>query len=213
MTHAEGGAERDQAPFSPEAVKAWRQARRRELLAARMALAPDEHTGRSAEVVSRVLTAFADHRLPALRGRTVGGYVPFRGEIDVWPLLHEVLRRGADVALPVVVGAARPLRFRRWRPGDPMEAGVYGIPYPARGDWVEPDLLLVALLGFDAAYYRLGYGGGFYDQTLQAATGRPFTVGIGLELGRLLTIHPRPHDVALDYIATETGLFGRPAST
>ncbi len=139
----------------------------------------------------------------------VGGYFPFRGEIDVLPLLAEVQRRGAEIALPVVMGRAQPLAFRRWVPGDPLVAGVYGIPYPAREDRVEPDLLLVSLLGFDPACYRLGYGGGFYDRTLRAATTKPFTVGLGLEQGCLPTIHPQPYDVALDCTVTESRLFGR----
>ncbi len=193
---------------APEAVHAWRRARRRELLEARTALAPHEHARRSAEVVSRVLTAFDQGSLPGLGEKTVGGYFPFRGEINILPLLAELPRRGAAVALPLVTGPAQPLAFRRWRPGDPLKHGVYGIPYPAQEDRVEPDLLLVALLGFDPACYRLGYGGGFYDCTLAAAARRPFTVGIGLEMGRLGTIHPQPHDVALDCIVTESGLFG-----
>lgn len=186
-----------------EAVHLWRQARRRELLRARAALTPEERARKSKQAEGRALAAFDDGRLPALAGRVVGGYFPFRGEADVLPLLDEVLRRGGEVALPVVVGQARPLEFRRWRPGDPMNLGVYDIPYPAREDRVEPDLLIVALLGFDAACYRLGYGGGYYDRTLAAVVQRPCTVGIGFELGRLPTIHPQLFDVQLDCIVTE----------
>jgi 5-formyltetrahydrofolate cyclo-ligase len=65
--------------------------------------------------------------------------------------------------------------------------------------------LLVPLVGFDSAGYRLGYGGGYYDRTLAAPEKRPRLIGVGFELGRLPTIHPQPHDIPLDVIITEVG--------
>lgn len=184
-------------------LKAWRQAKRRELLGLRAALTPEERAQKSELVRNRVVDGWDRGELPSPEGRIVGAYWPFRGEVDVLPLLDEVRRRGGEIALPVVVGRARPLEFRRWQPGDPMHHGVFDIPYPVRENRAEPDLLLVALLGFDHACYRLGYGGGYYDRTLAAAARKPFTVGLGFELGRLDTIHPQPYDVALDCVVTE----------
>ena len=84
-----------------------------------------------------------------------------------------------------------------------MAPGVWGIPAPAEGEWVLPEVLLVPLLGFDGAGYRLGYGGGYYDRTLAAMRTKPLAIGIGYELLRLGTIHPRPHDVPMDLIVTK----------
>jgi 5-formyltetrahydrofolate cyclo-ligase len=64
----------------------------------------------------------------------------------------------------------------------------------------------VPLLGFDAAGYRLGQGGGYYDRTLANLPQRPLTIGIGYEFGRLETIHPQPHDIPMDAIVTERGV-------
>ena len=59
--------------------------------------------------------------------------------------------------------------FRAWRPGDPLEAGVFGTLHPSpRREVVEPDALIVPLLACDEEGWRLGYGGGFYDRTLEA---------------------------------------------
>ena len=69
-----------------------------------------------------------------------------------------------------------------------------------------PTILIVPLLGFDDAGFRLGYGGGYYDRTLAAMQPRPFTVGVGYELGRLPTIYPQPHDIPMDVIVTEAGM-------
>ena len=45
---------------------------------------------------------------------------------------------------------------------------------------VEPDILLVPLVAFDAAGHRLGYGSGFYDRTLAALRARRDLLAIGL---------------------------------
>jgi 5-formyltetrahydrofolate cyclo-ligase len=76
---------------------------------------------------------------------------------------------------------------------------------PAEGPPVQPDTLLVPLVGFDARGYRLGHGGGYYDRTLAAMPRRPLAVGIGFESLRLPTIHPQPHDIPMDMIVTERG--------
>ena len=133
----------------------------------------------------------------------IGFYWPFKGEYDPRALARSLRDRGARLCLPVVVERARPLAFREWWPGMRMAPGVWDIPVPDEGDWVLPEVLLVPLLGFDGAGYRLGYGGGYYDRTLAAMPAKPLAIGIGYELLRLETIHPRPHDVPMDLSATE----------
>jgi 5-formyltetrahydrofolate cyclo-ligase len=71
---------------------------------------------------------------------------------------------------------------------------------------VRPTALLVPLVGFDRRGYRLGYGGGYYDRTLAAMGPKPFTIGIGYEIGCLETIHPQPHDIPMHAIVTGAGL-------
>ena len=87
-----------------------------------------------------------------------------------------------------------------------LDRGVWNIPIPSERALVEPTVLLVPLLGFDAAGYRLGYGGGYYDRTLAASAPRPFTIGVGHEFGRLQSIYPQSHDIPLDVIVTECGV-------
>jgi 5-formyltetrahydrofolate cyclo-ligase len=98
-------------------------------------------------------------------------YWPFKSEIDLNDLVQEFLTHGAAAALPVVVQKQQPLEFWRWRPHMRLARGLWNIPVPTERDVVEPTALLVPLLGFDAAGYRLGYGGGYYDRTL--ATMKP----------------------------------------
>jgi 5-formyltetrahydrofolate cyclo-ligase len=136
-------------------------------------------------------------------GAALGFYWPFKGEFDPRPLARTLHRWGVRLALPVVIARAQPLIFREWSPGAPMTPGVWNLPVPTQGEPVSPTVLLTPLVGFDGCGYRLGYGGGYYDRTLAAATPRPMAIGVGFEASRLETIHPQPHDIPMDMIVTE----------
>ncbi len=186
-----------------ETLAAWRKVQRTELLAARAALSPEQHGERNS-AIHRQLARL----LPAMP-QAVGFYWPFRGEVNILPVMERHVAAGGKAALPFIVGRGQPLRFREWSPVCAMREGAYGIAYPAEGSYMQPILLLIPLLGFDANGYRLGYGGGYYDRTLAAVEPKPRTMGIGLELGRLTTIHPQPFDVPMDCIVTEAGVWQR----
>lgn len=156
--------------------------------------------------------AVADHapdiaRL-ARRG-TVSCFSTFGDELDTAPLIAALDRLGCRLALPVVVAPGRPLEFRRWKPGDPTEAGAYGIRQPLSSAPVEePRVFLVPLLAFDRRGYRVGYGGGFYDRTLAAARAdrRIATIGLCHAIQEVARVPVGRYDQPLDYALTERGL-------
>ena len=135
---------------------------------------------------------------------TLGIYWPIRGEIDVRDLALSHLRRGGRVALPVVVQRGAPVEFWSWTESTPMRRGVWNIPVPAERVVLQPDLLLVPVVGFDAVHYRLGYGGGYYDRTLAAYASRPCCIGLGYESAHLASIFPQPHDIPMHRIVTQS---------
>ena len=184
-------------------LRAWRKARRAELIAMRLDLPIEAH-----RAFCDTIEASLVERFPRLEDRLVGAYVPFRREFNCTPLLVRLTEAGGRVALPVVLGFGQPLEFRLWKPGDRMERGVYDIPFPAEGEAVQPETVISPLVGFDAAGYRLGYGAGFYDRTLASFPTKPLTIGVGFELCRMPTIQPQPYDVPMDLIITEAGVFG-----
>lgn len=131
-------------------------------------------------------------------------YWPIQGEIALFPSMQRALDRGATVALPIVVAQDTPLVFREWTLATAMESGMWNIPIPsASSREVDPHALLVPLVGYDDAGYRLGNGGGFYDRTLAVRAPRPLAIGIGFTSLRMPTIRPHEHDMPMDFVVTE----------
>ena len=139
------------------------------------------------------------------KGRVLAGYMPMRTEID--PLPAMAAHQG-PVCVPVIPGPDMPLRFREWTPGCAMEAGAFGALIPAEGAWLEPEVLIVPLLSFDRRGFRLGYGGGFYDRTLERLRSRSATLALGFAFAaqEVAEVPIEPTDQPLDAVLTETGL-------
>jgi len=187
-------------------LSAWRKSERDRLIAARMAM-PDEARKAASAEIARLLT----QRFPPEGFASFAGYWPFRREFDCLPYLRRVVDGGGDAALPVVVQPRSPLEFRSWSPETRMEKGVWGILHPAEGPPRRPAAYLAPLVGFDPEGYRLGYGAGYYDRTLAAREDRPLVIGVGFAFQRMASIRPQPHDIPMDWIVTEAGLWETPA--
>lgn len=138
----------------------------------------------------------------------VSGFHPYGSEIDCTGLLRRLAGEGWTTCLPVVTGPAEPLIFRVWVKDDPLEAGAWNIPVPDEtAVEVKPDVLLVPLLAFDDAGFRLGYGGGFYDRTIELARAERDIVAIGVAFSgqEVKQVPHSDHDEPLDWMLTEAG--------
>ena len=152
--------------------------------------------GQAAEILADVLIAH--------QGKALAGYMPMRTEID--PLPARSAHQGL-VGVPVIMAAATPLKFREWGPGVAMVAGEFGALIPAEGAWVTPQVVIVPLLAFDSRGFRLGYGGGFYDRTLQGlrAKGPVLAIGFAFAAQEVDAVPTDDFDQRLDLIVTEAG--------
>lgn len=177
----------------------WRKQQRTQLLTARSALTPVQR----AEIAQGCLVKIKD-LLAQYPPGSLGIYWPIKGELDLRPLAETLLADGWTLSVPVINNQTQQLDFAHWHPAMAMKKGTWNIPVPINPYFVKPQRLLVPLLGFDQANYRLGYGGGYYDRTLAAWTDQPQTIGVGMEIGRLKSIFPEQHDIAMDVIITET---------
>jgi 5-formyltetrahydrofolate cyclo-ligase len=165
----------------------------------------------SQQAVVRAADAVAAHGLAFLQPKpaaVVSGFASLPDEFRLWPLMRALSAQGYRLALPVMQGKGNPLIFRAWAPGDVMDSGVWGIAEPkADKAMLEPDILLVPLLAFDAEGRRLGYGGGFYDRTLHGLRARKpvVAVGIAFDEQRVDAVPHLDYDERLDWVLTPSG--------
>ncbi|MEJ2028616.1 MAG: 5-formyltetrahydrofolate cyclo-ligase [Maritimibacter sp.] len=142
--------------------------------------------------------------LAPYQGKAIAGYMPIRTEISPLPVMAELAAQG-PVGVPVILGAGQPLVFHRWTPDCSMIEGAFGAMVPEDGIEVVPDVLIVPLVAFDRAGNRLGYGGGFYDRTLEKLRALRPTIAIGYAYGaqEAGSLPLEPTDQPLDAIVTE----------
>ena len=139
-------------------------------------------------------------------GCRFAAFLPIRREPDCLPLLHALVAAGLDTALPVTPKRGLPLRFHRWRPGEPLVSRAWGLSEPALdAAEIDPDVLFVPLAAFDRRGHRLGYGAGFYDNALAVLRARKpvLAIGVAFALQEVEAVPAEPHDERLDMIVTE----------
>jgi len=140
-------------------------------------------------------------------GTVVAGYSPIRSEIDPTPLMRKLAMRSVRLTLPAITAGDQPLKFRAWSPDDRLQRGRLGILEPSPdAKEVIPDILLVPLAAFDRSGHRIGYGAGHYDRTLeQLRKLKAITaIGVAFAVQEVEAVPALLHDVALDYVLTET---------
>lgn len=173
------------------------KAQARKAAFARRKQAFEADTGAGAGLLSSLL---AGHR-----GVPLSGYMPIRTEIDPLPAMAEAAAHGV-VGVPVIQGAGQPLLFSQWTPGCALKEGPFGASIPETDAFFDPEILIVPLVAFTAGGARLGYGGGFYDRTLQQLRARRATLAIGFayDAQEFDNIPFDPNDQPLDLIVTDT---------
>jgi 5-formyltetrahydrofolate cyclo-ligase len=189
---------------SPTSTSAAKATLRAAALAKRDALSGAQRVAAAQAIAARGLP------VAITSGMVVSGYSPIRSELDPIPLMRALAAQGARPALPVILARDRPLNFRAWSSGDRLARGLFGIlePLPEATELV-PDILLVPLAAFDRLGHRIGYGAGHYDRSLAVLRAARNIVAIGMAFAaqEIEAVPVQPHDVALDYVLTETQSF------
>jgi len=150
--------------------------------------------------------AVLSEALAPWRGQALSGYVPVGTEVDPLPVMG---RWDSPVCVPVIRGVGLPLEFHLWTPGCEMIEGPFGVPVPVASKLVRPRVLVVPLVAFDSHGRRLGYGGGFYDRTLERLRGSSpiWAVGFAYATQQVECLPVEPTDQPLDAVVTEVGEF------
>ncbi len=146
--------------------------------------------------------------LKSLDIRVLAAYWPLSGEPDLRPLLVQLHDQGFVIALPRVAQPDAPLQFDRWSPEAALQQGPFGTLHLQAQDPQRPQLLILPCLGFDLQCHRLGYGGGYYDRTLEQLAGVA-TIGVAYGICEIENFDAQHHDLPLEWIVTEAGLLCR----
>lgn len=144
-------------------------------------------------------------------GATIGLYRSDPGEAPSAGYIRYFWEHGHAIALPRITTLAEEMTFRRHT--DPMGEsnlveGPLGLRQPdADAELVEPEVLLMPLVGFTATGERLGQGGGFYDRYLAAHPG-VIAIGMAWDVQEVDDLPLEPHDQRLSAIITPTRVLG-----
>lgn len=144
---------------------------------------------------------------PILQWMIVSFYWPHKGAFNPKRVMRMLRERGSTVAFPMATGERDPLQFRQWQPGTRAIKHSSALPSEHAPAIVRPQALIIPMIGFDEQGHRLGDGTGFFDRTLVLMSPQPLKIGVAYEVSRIWTIHPQPHDIVMDFVATESAIY------
>lgn len=186
-------------------IAATKKGLRERAVALRDALTPVERQEKSQACTARLAGT-----LSGMPAGIVSFYWPMRSELDPRPLVDLMMAAGWRACLPRLTGAGKPLDFHEFTAADGLVPGPFGTSEPSPDTVrMKPDMVLAPMLAFDRLGYRLGYGGGFYDRTLEdlRAGGRVLAIGLAFEVQRMDEVPIEAFDQKLDMVATEVALY------
>lgn len=127
-------------------------------------------------------------------------------ELDLAALRGALAARGTTVSLPVVEG--QDLVAVAWHDAIELRPGWQGVLEPVGPPTpMPPELVVVPALALDRRGGRLGYGGGHFDRYLTGPAAGATTVGAVFHAQLVDEVPVLPHDVALDLVVTEHGVW------
>ena len=155
----------------------------------------------SEEVVGRLVSRLSSLTSDLSPLTTVLAYWPLPDEVDIRPLIDQLVAEGKTVVLPKVTGDET-MELRRYASRADLEEGAFHIMEPV-GDAFEAydqiGFALVPGMAFDAACHRLGRGKGYYDRFLSAHPDI-YKIGVCFPFQRVAEVPSEAHDVIMDEV-------------
>ena len=157
---------------------------RKEFLQKRLVLTQNE-----VEKKSLLITEKTVHLLKDKSFQTIHTFLPQRNknEVDTWKIISKlrISFPHVDIIVPYVIPSTREMEHYLLTEETLLIENRWGIPEPdplteKRVSTKILDIILIPLLAFDKAGYRVGYGGGFYDRFLIQCRSNTFKIGLSL---------------------------------
>lgn len=158
----------------------------------------------SCEITVRLL------ELPIVKeARTISTYLNIGSEVRTHGFVEWALSNGKTLIVPVVERASKRLMFSEFKAPEELERGAHGIPEPKR-EFRRPvaleqaDVILVPGVAWDLRGFRIGYGAGYYDRSINALGTHVPTVGLAYEFQFVSQVPRSRYDRRVDRIVTES---------
>ncbi len=147
--------------------------------------------------------------------KTASLYFPINNEISPFYFINYLQKKKVTLSLPVIDAKNKSMNFKKWIPSDQLTQGPFGTMEPLKTQiFILPQILVVPMLSFDKEMFRLGYGGGYYDKSINILKKhfkkeKKFfiTIGLAYSIQEEKKIPRERHDMKLDYIITENNVF------
>jgi 5-formyltetrahydrofolate cyclo-ligase len=136
------------------------------------------------------------------RIQNVALYAPINKELEMMFLTEMLSMRGISICLPRVIRKNEAMIFNTWDMLTLHDKDVEGIPC-AKGEEVQPDIVILPVVAFNRQGYRLGYGSGYYDRTFSQSPKDIFKIGVGYAFQESDQFKGEKHDIPLDVMVTE----------
>ena len=143
----------------------------------------------------------------------IAGFIPISTEINVIPLMDSLAKKQIQLCLPVTPKKPGSLAFRSYFLGQELEVGPLNTQHPPKTSMkVIPQLVLSPLLAFDSHFNRLGYGGGYYDRTIdefRSSGSCVKVIGVAYSGQQVDKVPITSEDEPMDGVLTPAGLIIR----
>ena len=140
------------------------------------------------------------------KNTTVAFYHSIKKELDLTLLWEFAWSQHIQVLLPKVISKTE-ITFCDFNSYEDLQEGSFNILEPTTQEHQgDIDIMFVPGLAFDKHGTRLGYGAGFYDRFL-SQNPSSLKIGVCYHEAILESIPKEDHDIAMDFVLSEHGLY------
>ena len=172
---------------------------RKSQLNRRLHLSKEEYLDRSNKIQTNIIESEFFHE-----ANLIACYLPIKNEVDTSYIIKTCFDLKKLIVLPKIISNS--MVFTLHQVDDNFVVNKFGIKETDNEEIsvYDIELFICPCLAYNNSGNRLGYGGGYYDKALSSSSAKK--IGIAFELQNL-SFDSEPHDVPMDYICNESGLF------